>query len=109
MAMGKLSDYFSITKRERIGTLVALLLLSSAILYAFLSGKADSAPEGAVPNAQVMKYLTDSVEVNTQPDSITKPKKQKKTPKKKAKSKSTTQRQTAQPQPEGEMTEVPSF
>ena len=75
--MGKISDFFSITKRERIGTLVALLLLAGAIAFASFSKSWRAQSQAmAKPNQAVMQYLTDSVTVK--PDSTSSHKKAKK-------------------------------
>ena len=109
--MGKISDFFSITKRERIGTLVALLLLAGAIAFASFS-KSWRAQSQAMtkPNQAVMQYLTDSVTVK--PDSTSSHKKVKKakhSPRKKKKEKKSPQKETNKQDKTNDMQEMPQF
>ena len=110
-AMGKISDFFSITKRERIGTIVALLLLAGAIAFASFS-KSWRAQSQAMtkPNQAVMQYLTDSVTVK--PDSTSSQKKAKKakhSPRKKKKEKKSPQKETNKQDRTNDMQEMPQF
>ena len=109
--MGKISDFFSITKRERIGTIVALLLLAGAIAFASFS-KSWRAQSQAMtkPNQAVMQYLTDSVTV--MPDSTSSRKKAKKakdSPRKKKKEKKSPQKETNKQDKTNDMQEMPQF
>lgn len=109
--MGKISDFFSITKRERIGTIVALLLLAGAIAFASFS-KSWRAQSQAMtkPNQAVMQYLTDSVTVK--PDSTSSHKKAKKakhSPWKKKKEKKSPQKETNKQDKTNDMQEMPQF
>ncbi|MGM9869294.1 MAG: hypothetical protein ACI30R_06675 [Sodaliphilus sp.] len=109
--MGKISDFFSMTKRERIGTLAALLMLAGAIAFASIS-KSQRASSGdeAKPNQAVMQYLADSV--NVKPDSISTHKKAKKAkhkPRKKAKGKKSAKKDANQQDNANDMQEMPRF
>lgn len=108
--MGKISDFFSITKRERIGTLVALLLLAGAIAFASFSKSWRASSQAAKPNQAVMQYLTDSVTVK--PDSTSSHKKAKKakhSPRKKKKEKKSPQKETNKQDKTNDMQEMPQF
>ena len=109
--MGKISDFFSITKRERIGTLVALLLLAGAIAFASFSKSWRAQSQAmAKPNQAVMQYLTDSVTVK--PDSTSSHKKAKKakhSPPKKKKEKKSPQKETNKQDRTNGMQEMPQF
>lgn len=109
--MGKISDFFSMTKRERIGTLVALLILAGAIAFASIS-KSRQASSGAEakPDQAVMRYLADSV--NVKPDSTSTHKKTKKAkhpPRKKAKEKKSAKKDANQQDKPSDMQEMPRF
>lgn len=109
--MGKISDFFSITKRERIGTLVALLLLAGAIAFASFS-KSWRAQSQAMtkPNQAVMQYLTDSVTVKSDSTSShKKAKKAKHSPRKKKKEKKSPQKETNKQDKTNDMQEMPQF
>ena len=60
--MSKIGDFFSTTRRERVGTFVVLLLLAVAVLYSYCSRQSRE-HEGAQsqPSEQVMQALADSV------------------------------------------------
>ncbi|MDO4511580.1 MAG: hypothetical protein Q4B68_07175 [Bacteroidales bacterium] len=61
--MGKLTDFFTMTRRERVGALVALIVLalSIAVSYAWRHF-GQSQPAEHVPSAQQMNRILDSVE-----------------------------------------------
>lgn len=62
--MSKITDFFSMTRRERVGTLVVLLMLAFAILFSYCSGqwREREQPE-CQPGADVFRKLVDSVGV----------------------------------------------
>lgn len=59
--MSKITDFFSMTRRERVGTLVVLVMLASSILFSYCSKqwREREQPE-CKPSAEVFRKLVDS-------------------------------------------------
>ena len=110
--MGKISDFFSTTRRERIGTFVVLLLLAVAVLYSYCSRR-NSVNEGAQcqPSEQVMRALTDSVAALPlrSPQDSTSKKSAKKAAKRKKKGKSSKAEKSAPHSGNAPIEELPTF
>ncbi len=62
--MGKVSDFFSMTRRERVGTLAVLLMLAVALLFSYCGQACRDRAEasGDVPSEQVIRELNKAVQ-----------------------------------------------
>lgn len=110
--MNKIGDFFSTTRRERVGTFVVLLLLAVAVLYSYCS-RQNREHEGAQnqPSEQVMQALADSVATQPlkSPKDSTSKKSNKKRSKRKKKAKSTKTSKYAPHSGNAPMEELPTF
>lgn len=113
--MNKIGDFFSTTRRERVGTFVVLLLLAVAVLYSYCS-RQNREHQGAQsqPSEQVMQALADSVAaqpLKSPKDSTSKKsnKKRKKRKKRKKKAKSTKTSKYTPHSGNAPMEELPTF
>lgn len=110
--MSKIGDFFSTTRRERVGTFVVLLLLAVAVLYSWCSRQSRE-HEGtqSQPSEQVMQALADSVAaqpLKATKDSTSK-KSNKKHSKRKKKAKSSKISKSAPHSGSAPMEELPTF
>lgn len=73
--MGRLGDFFSVTRYERLGAFAVLLLLAVAFAFSYCSRiRRETAPADSKPSEEVMRELMDTV--SAQP--LTAPPKKKK-------------------------------
>lgn len=110
--MNKISDFFSTTRRERVGTFVVLLLLAVAVLYSYCSRQNREHEDAqSQPSEQVMQALADSVAAQPlkSPKDSTSKKSNKKRSKRKKKAKSTKTSKYAPHSGDAPMEELPTF
>lgn len=114
--MGRLGDFFSMTRYERLGAFAVLLALAVAVAFSYCSRiQRETAPAGSKPSEEVMRELMDTV--SAQPLTASPKKKgatgrggKKKTEKKKRNKKDgASAKAVSDRSDKGGMEEVPSF
>lgn len=75
MKIEKFTEFFSMTRRERVGTLVVLVMLAAAILFSYCERVRHDGDEatGSKPSAQVVSELKKAVESKPLSNSKTEP------------------------------------